>query len=74
MPFVFVKIVLGWRPRMILDISRFVENERPHWTALEKSLAWLEVNPQARLKLTEVENLHGLYQRASVDLARVPDG
>src|SRR5580698_5635212 len=59
---------------MILDISRFVEHERPHWTALEKSLAWLEANPQARLTLAEVENLHTLYQRASADLARVPDG
>jgi uncharacterized membrane protein SpoIIM required for sporulation len=58
---------------MILDFSRFIEKERPHWTALEKSLGWLEANPQARLTLTEVENLHVLYQRASADLARVPD-
>jgi uncharacterized membrane protein SpoIIM required for sporulation len=58
---------------MILDFSRFIENERPHWTALEKSLAWLESNPEARLTLAEVENLHVLYQRASADLARVPD-
>src|SRR5580692_8261670 len=59
---------------MILDISRFVEHERPHWTALEKSLGWLEVNPETRLTLAEVEKLHVLYQRASADLARVPDG
>jgi uncharacterized membrane protein SpoIIM required for sporulation len=59
---------------MILDISRFVETERPHWTALEKSLKWLEANPGARLTLSEVENLHVLYQRAAADLARVPDG
>jgi uncharacterized membrane protein SpoIIM required for sporulation len=59
---------------VILDISRFVETERPHWTALEKSLAWLASNPDARLTLQEVENLHTLYQRASADLARVPDG
>ncbi len=59
---------------MILDISRFVETERAHWTALERSLAWLEGNPHARLTLSEVENLHTLYQRASADLARVPDG
>ena len=58
---------------MILDLSRFVETERPHWTALEKSLEWLEANPQARLTLSEVENLHLLYQRASADLGRVPD-
>lgn len=59
---------------MILDLSRFVEAERPHWTALEKSLNWLETNPQARLTLAEVENLHMLYQRASADLARAPEG
>jgi uncharacterized membrane protein SpoIIM required for sporulation len=59
---------------VILNLSRFVETERPHWTALEKSLSWLEANPQARLTLAEVENLHLLYQRASADLARVPDG
>src|SRR6202167_3382536 len=59
---------------MILDLSRFVETERPQWTALEKSLRWLEANPEARLTLSEVENLHVLYQRASADLGRVPDG
>jgi uncharacterized membrane protein SpoIIM required for sporulation len=71
-------VLIGWlfaaELGMILDISRFVETERPHWTALEKSLAWLEANPEARLTLQEVENLHLLYQRASADLARVPDG
>ncbi|HEV1286828.1 MAG TPA: hypothetical protein VNU44_16015, partial [Bryobacteraceae bacterium] len=59
---------------MILDISRFVQNERPHWTALERSLEWLEVNPESRLTLGEVENLQVLYQRASADLGRVPEG
>ena len=59
---------------MILDLSRFVEIERPHWTALEKSLAWLEANPEARLTLVEVENLHVLYQRAAADLARAGFG
>lgn len=62
------------RWQVILDISRFVETERPHWTALEKSLAWMESHPDSRLTLAEVENLHTLYQRASADLARVPDG
>jgi uncharacterized membrane protein SpoIIM required for sporulation len=51
-----------------------VETERPHWTALEKSLDWLEANPEARLTIVEVEKLHVLYQRASADLARVPEG
>jgi uncharacterized membrane protein SpoIIM required for sporulation len=59
---------------VILDISRFVETEKPHWTALEKSLAWLESNPGASLTLAEVENLHILYQRASADLTKAPDG
>ena len=56
---------------MILDLSRFVETERPHWTALEKSLDWLDSNPDAKLSLEEIEKLHTLYQRTSADLARV---
>ena len=31
---------------MILDLARFVEAERPHWTALEKTLDWLASDPQ----------------------------
>jgi uncharacterized membrane protein SpoIIM required for sporulation len=61
---------------MIIDLARFVETERPHWTALEKALDWIESPGQARssqstMSLPEIERLHTLYQRASADLAKV---
>ena len=56
---------------MILDLPRFVEAERPHWTALEKTLAWLEMNPGGRLTIEEAARFHALYQRVGDDLARV---
>ncbi len=56
---------------MILDLSRFVESERPQWTALEKTLDWLERNPERELTIQELERFHDLYQRASADLAKV---
>lgn len=56
---------------MILDLGRFVEGERPHWTALEKTLDWLERNPDRALSIDELERFHTLYQRASADLAKV---
>lgn len=56
---------------MIVDLSRFVETERPHWTALEKKLDWLQSGPSQRLTLEEAQRLHELYQRAASDLARV---
>ena len=56
---------------MILDLSRFVENERPRWTALEKTLDWLERNPERALSIRDLERFHDLYQRASADLAKV---
>ena len=33
---------------MIVDLARFVETERPHWSALEKSLDWLAEEPDAQ--------------------------
>ena len=56
---------------MILDLARFVESERPQWTALEKTLDWLESDPQRALSLTDLERFHLLYQRVSADLGKV---
>ena len=33
---------------MIVDLPRFVETERPHWTALEKTLDWLDIESGAQ--------------------------
>lgn len=56
---------------MILDLARFVEAERPHWTALEKSLDWIAGDPTRKMTIEDLEAFHGLYQRASADLAKV---
>jgi uncharacterized membrane protein SpoIIM required for sporulation len=56
---------------VIIDLPHFVETERPHWRALEKTLERLEIAPDRTLSIDEVERFHSLYQRASADLARV---
>jgi uncharacterized membrane protein SpoIIM required for sporulation len=56
---------------MILDLARFIESERAQWTALEKTLDWLERNPERPLSIEELEKFHALYQRASADLAKI---
>lgn len=56
---------------MILDLDRFVAAERPHWSALEKSLDWLAADPHRDLSVADLENFHTLYQRTSADLAKV---
>ena len=56
---------------MIVDLVRFVEAERPHWTALEQFLKRLDANPGAALPIEEAQRLHYLYQRTSSALGRV---
>ncbi len=55
---------------MILDLARFVETERPYWTALERVLDWIEA-PGRTMTIQDVERFHNLYQRTSADLAKV---
>ena len=56
---------------MIVDLVRFVETERPHWTALEQFLKRLDANPGVALGIDEAQRLHYLYQRTSSALGRV---
>jgi uncharacterized membrane protein SpoIIM required for sporulation len=56
---------------MILDLARFVETERPHWTALEKTLDWLASDPNRTMSIPDLERFHAMYQRTSADLAKV---
>jgi uncharacterized membrane protein SpoIIM required for sporulation len=65
-------LVLGAFPkRMIIDLQRFITDERPHWTALEKILDRLEGQPNLRMELEELGRFHRLYERASADLAKI---
>ena len=54
---------------MILDLERFLAQERPHWQGLEQLLNRLEAGDS--LALEEARRLHALYERASADLARL---
>ena len=56
---------------MILDLDRFVSAGRPDWTALEKTLDWLAADPNRQISISDLEQFHALYQRASADLAKV---
>jgi len=56
---------------MILDLQRFIAAERPGWKELEKTLDLLEAEPDARLKLDELQRFHELYERAAAGLAKL---
>jgi uncharacterized membrane protein SpoIIM required for sporulation len=56
---------------VIIDIARFIEEGKPVWDRLERILARMEDDAALRLDLTQLKELHYLYQRASADLARV---
>ena len=47
---------------MIVDLARFVETERPQWSALEKSLDWLATGPERKLTIEEAQRFHELFR------------
>jgi len=56
---------------MIVDLQKFIIEERPYWSELEAVLDRLENSPEYKLKLRPLERFHYLYQRASADLAKI---
>ena len=56
---------------MILDLQKFIDQERPRWTELERILEHLAAEPLARMDLAGVRRMHYLYERASSDLAKI---
>ncbi len=56
---------------MIIDLARFLAEERKHWTQLEQTLDRVDRNPDQRMKLDELLKFHELYERASADLAKI---
>ena len=56
---------------MIIDLEKFLADERPGWAELEQSLKKLEEEPNLELTLEQAQRFHYLYQRASADLARL---
>ncbi|MFP4445335.1 MAG: stage II sporulation protein M, partial [Desulfosudaceae bacterium] len=56
---------------MIIDLNKFISDERPFWTELEGFVERLESDPAFRLDLDQIRRFHYLYQRVSADLARI---
>jgi uncharacterized membrane protein SpoIIM required for sporulation len=56
---------------VIVDLQKFITNERPVWAELEKILTRLEADPDARQPLEQVQRFHQLYERTAADLARI---
>ncbi len=56
---------------MILDLERFVREERPYWDELEERLGRLSKNIEYRMDLLESQRFYYLYRRTASDLARI---
>ncbi|MFA6959591.1 MAG: stage II sporulation protein M [Opitutaceae bacterium] len=56
---------------MIVNLDRFIQEERPRWERLDAVLRRLADDPYAELPVVEARELEGLYQRACADLARL---
>ena len=56
---------------MIIDLQKFITEERASWTELEALLDKLEKRPELKLTLSQLERFLYLYQRASGDLAKI---
>lgn len=56
---------------MIVDLQKFIANERPFWNQLEQWLNRIEAEPDLRLTLQQLEQFHHLYQRTTADLAKI---
>ena len=56
---------------MIVDLDRFVAEERPYWEELNQILQKLEERAQYRLTFAESQRFYYLYQRCSADLGRL---
>ena len=55
---------------MIIDLQKFIAEERSYWRELEQVLDKVGKRPELRLSLAQLERFHYLYQRASGDLAK----
>ncbi len=56
---------------MIIDLQKFIAEERAFWSELEAELEKLEKRPEFRMSLSRLERFHYLYQRASGGLAKI---
>jgi len=56
---------------MIIDLSKFIDEERIFWAELDKMLEKISADPAYRMSLEEMKRFYYLYQRTSADLAKI---
>jgi uncharacterized membrane protein SpoIIM required for sporulation len=56
---------------MIINLRKFILEERPYWSELEAFLDKMEKELGHKLDLPRLERFHYLYQRASSDLSKL---
>jgi uncharacterized membrane protein SpoIIM required for sporulation len=56
---------------MIVDLDRFLTEERPYWDELEAVLKKIEADAGFKLDLVKARRLYYLYQRTAADLSKV---
>ena len=56
---------------MIVNLEKFIAEERPRWARLDALLRAMAEDPWAKMPLAQARELEGLYQRAAADLARL---
>ncbi len=56
---------------MILDLQRFLAQERPYWNELDEMLTRMRERAGTGIRLDEIQRLYYLYRRTASDLARV---
>ena len=56
---------------MIIDLQRFIANERACWTELETMLNRLETESNLQMNLNEVQRFHQLYEQTAAGLAKI---
>jgi uncharacterized membrane protein SpoIIM required for sporulation len=56
---------------MIIDLQRFIAEEKKYWAELESILDRLNSDPYKKMALAEIKRFHYLYQRTSSGLAKV---
>jgi uncharacterized membrane protein SpoIIM required for sporulation len=56
---------------VIIDLERFLKEERPYWTELEQTLGRIEADVAYQLDLAKAQRLQYLYERSATDLSKL---
>jgi len=56
---------------MIVDLEKFVLEEKVYWSELEEMLGRMENDPALKLSLRETRRLHYLYHRSAAGLSKI---